>query len=115
MLTQQQAYHTFHSLVASGCIRLCVHMRDKYDKKILRRLPLDNDLYYRVLGAGQNLKERMVYIVAGKDLRHDIPTCWFFYSSPETIGDFAPCIALTEVKYSHRTVPTRLTWKERDK
>jgi hypothetical protein len=111
MLTQQQAYQIFHSLVASGCVRLCVHLPDKH-QKITRRFPLDNDLYYRVLGAGGSPRELMVYIVAGKELRHDIPTSWFFYASPETIGDFAPCIALTEIRYSHRTVPTRLTWKE---
>jgi hypothetical protein len=114
MLTQQQAYQTFHSLVASGCVRLCVHFQDKYDKKVVRRWVLNGDLDYRVLGAGKNPKERMVYIVVGKDLKHDIPTCWFFYASPETLGDFVPCIALAEVKYSYRTVPTRLSWKEKD-
>lgn len=114
MLTQQQAYQVFHSLVASGRVRLCVHMPDKYDKKIVRRFPLDNDLYYRVLGAGANPRELMVYIVGGKDIKHDIPTSWFFYASPETIGDFAPCIALAEVRYSFGTVPTRLSWKEKE-
>jgi hypothetical protein len=112
MITQQEAYQAFHYLVASGCVRLCVHLPDKH-QQVVRRFPLDNDLYYRVLGAGKDQRELMVFIAIGKDLKHDIPTSWFFYSSPETIGDFAPCIALAEIRYSHRTVPTRLSWKEK--
>ena len=114
MLTQQQAYQTFHALVASGCVKLCVHFQDKHQKGVVRRWVLNDDMDYRVLGAGKDQRELMVYIVGGKDLKHDIPTSWFFYASPETIGDFAPCIALAKVQYSYRTVPTRLSWKEKD-
>lgn len=96
-LSKDEAYDAFQNLVASGCIRLCIHHKVK--DKVLK-LSVNNARECELLS--KVIREAQPVFV------NDIFTSWFYY--PNQLDELSPTIAMAGIMYSHGIVATRMEW-----
>lgn len=98
-LSKEEAETAFQNLVASGCIKLCIHHKVANKDKVLKlsvNTPRECELLSKVIQEAQP-----VFV-------NDIYTGWYLY--PNQLDSFSPTIARAEIKYYWGNVATRMGW-----